>query len=197
MDQPRLFTTTSLEKKGKRKNQQEIVRGQHMKEKWGKKSENEKRQDSVYEKIRTQKEWDVVGHGGSLFTLQDLWRPAYAVWHGSYRLLAGGSNIISSLSAHCAVECPAKKCMAAEYQENPLTFSPTTAVFIWVTAQKGLSLITVVLLSPAGSKRSQPTWLSHHIWACYRLKEFFFPCSATDLWERQYFLRSFHRNKTR
>lgn len=30
------------------------------------------------------------------------------------------------------------------------------------------------LCLPAEPKRSQPTWLSHHIWACYRLKEVFF-----------------------
>lgn len=88
------------------------------------------------------------GWCGSLFTLQDLWRPAYAVWRGSHRLLAGGSNIISSSSAHCDVECAAKKSTSAEYKQNPLTFSPTTAVFIRVTAQKGLSLVTLEPLSP-------------------------------------------------
>ncbi|KAI4814078.1 hypothetical protein KUCAC02_003286, partial [Chaenocephalus aceratus] len=35
----------------------------------------------------------------------------------------------------CQVSCQ-KKGTAAEYQQNPLTFSPTTAVFIRVTAQK-------------------------------------------------------------
>ncbi len=83
--------------------------GKHRKEKWEERRVRMERDRTAFTKIRTQKEWDVVERGRSLFTLQDLWRPAYAVWHGSHRLLAGGSNIISSLSARCAVKCPAKK----------------------------------------------------------------------------------------
>lgn len=49
------------------------------------------------------KSGDVVKRGGSLFTLQDLWHSASAVWHGSHRLAAEGSNIISSPSARCAM----------------------------------------------------------------------------------------------
>lgn len=90
----------------------------------------------------------MVERNGSLFTPQDLWRPAYAVWHGSRSLLARGSNIISSSSARSAVKCPAKKCTAAEYQQNPLTFSPTTAVLIRATAQKGGLSLTLEPLSP-------------------------------------------------
>ena len=51
-----MFTTTSLEeKKRAQKNQEEIVRSKHKKMR-GKKSENGRRQDSVYKNIRTQKE---------------------------------------------------------------------------------------------------------------------------------------------
>lgn len=121
-----LFTTASLKKMKKRKSQGEMARRKLRKK-------NERRRVKMERdrtEKRTQREWDVVERSGSLFTLQDLWRPAYAVRHGSRRLLAGGSNIISSSSARCALKCPAKKRTAAEYQQNALTFSPTTAVFI-------------------------------------------------------------------
>lgn len=82
----------------------------------------------------------MLERNSSLFTLQDLWRPAYAVWHGSHSLLARGSNIISSSSARCQ-----KKQTAAEYQRNPLTLSPTRRC-----ARKAT-------VSAAEGKRSDPT----------------------------------------
>lgn len=98
------------------------------------------------------------------------------MWQGSRRLLAGGSNIISRSSARCAVKCPAKKHTAAEYQQNPLTFPQQLLCSSESQHRKASLSLHWSLCLPAEPKRSQPTWLSHHIWACYRLKEvFFFP----------------------
>lgn len=68
--------------------------------------------------------------------------------------------------------------------KNPLTFSPPTAVFIWVTAQEDLSLsLHWSHCFPADSKRSQPTRLSDQIEARNRQREGS-PWYANDLWGR-------------
>lgn len=68
--------------------------------------------------------------------------------------------------------------------KNPLTFSPPTAVFIWVTAQEDLSLsLHWSHCLPVDSKRSQPTQLSDQIEARYRQREGS-PWYANDLWGR-------------
>lgn len=71
---------------------------------------------------------------------------------------------------HFKLECPLRRQVSCQNvhgcripRKSPDLFPNNRCVHLSHSTQKGLSLVTVVPLCAAGSKRSQPTWLSHHI----------------------------------
>lgn len=172
MDQPGLFTTISLEKRGKGKPERD--REAPSPQRKMREDEWEWKETEVC--LRKNKDTGGVRRGGAwrvfIYTAGFM---ASCVCCVAWEPSPPGRR----KQHHFKLECPLRRQVSCQNmhscripRKSPDLFPNNRCVHLSHGTQKGLSLVTVEPLSPSASKRSQPTWLSHHTWARY----------ATDLW---------------